>query len=62
MTGQHTEIAFAPGYRDHVHLLREQKALWRDEVEGDLVGHLDYAASAAIFWALATASSIVPTM
>ena len=41
--------------------LGEQQALRRNEIELQLPGHRGYAAS-AIFCALATASSIVPTM
>jgi hypothetical protein len=60
MAGQNAEVALGARGVDTVDLPREHLALRRDQREVELVGH--QAASMAIFSALATASSIVPTM
>src|SRR5215813_10032939 len=65
MTRQHTEIALGAWHHHHLDHFREQEALRSDQFKLHAVGHRllrPYAASAAIFCALATASSIVPTI
>ena len=64
MLGQGAEIALGARQHHHLDRLRHQQALGRDQLELDAIGHrpLPQAASAAILRALATTSSIVPTM
>src|SRR5262249_37323347 len=59
--GEHGEVALGPRHQDLLDLAGDEQPLRRDQLELEGVGH-DYATSAASFSALATASSMVPTM
>ena len=59
------DLAGRAGHDQHLRLAVERVALGGDDRDVELrvrVGHARYAAAAAVFSALATASSIVPTM
>jgi len=68
VAGQRAEVALGPRHHHHLDRPRQQQAFRRDELEFDLLGHRGrslapaQAASAAIWRAFCTASSMVPTM
>ena len=62
VAGEYAEITLDAGNVDLIDLAGEGDLFGRNQIEEDFASHRLYAASAAIFCALATASSMVPTM
>ena len=65
MPREHADLAGRAGDDQHLRLAPERVALGRDERDVELrvrVGHVRYAAAAAVCSAFSTAPSIVPTM